>query len=155
MLKNLYIKFLYAPVSGGVGKATTGELMIMVGGVEDEIDYVRPLLNVMGQVQIAGPLGAGHAIKALNNYVSAAGLIASFEALATAKSFGISAENFLKILLKPISDECSFIIKNEKIFKEKFLNDRKKFDPKILRVISADISQMYCNINLVRCVSII
>ena len=61
----------------------------------------------------------------------------------------------LKILLKPISDECSFIIKNDKIFKEKFLNDRKKFDPKIHRVISADISQMYCNINVVRCVSII
>ena len=98
MLKNKNIKFLDAPVSGGVGKAKTGELMIMVGGVEDEIDFVRPLLNVMGQVQIAGPLGAGHAIKALNNYVSAAGLIASFEALATAKSFGISAKNFLKII---------------------------------------------------------
>ena len=98
MLKNKNIKFLDAPVSGGVGKAKTGELMIMVGGVEDEIESVRPLLNVMGQVQIAGPLGAGHAIKALNNYVSAAGLIASFEALATAKSFGISAENFLKII---------------------------------------------------------
>ena len=98
MLKNKNIKFLDAPVSGGVGKAKTGELMIMVGGVEDEIEFVRPLLNVMGQVQIAGPLGAGHAIKALNNYVSAAGLIASFEALATAKSFGISAENFLKII---------------------------------------------------------
>jgi 3-hydroxyisobutyrate dehydrogenase len=52
----------------------------------------------MGQVQIAGPLGSGHAIKALNNYVSAAGLIASFEALATARSFGINPDNFLKII---------------------------------------------------------
>ena len=77
------------------------------------------------------------------------GLATAFDALVS------NAENFLKILLKPISDECSFIIKNDKIFKEKFLNDRKKFDPKIHRVISADISQMYCNINVVRCVSII
>jgi hypothetical protein len=47
------------------------------------------------------------------------------------------------------------LIKNNKIFKEKFLNDRKNFDHKIHRVLSADISQMYCNINVVRCVSII
>jgi 3-hydroxyisobutyrate dehydrogenase len=52
----------------------------------------------MGTVQFAGPLGSGHAIKALNNYVSAAGLIASFEALATARSFGIEPRNFLKII---------------------------------------------------------
>ena len=56
------------------------------------------LFRSMGKVQFAGPLGSGHAIKALNNYVSAAGLIASFEALATARSFGIEPENFLKII---------------------------------------------------------
>ena len=70
-----------------MSRAKTGNLMIMAGGDEDEINLVKDLLSVMGQVQIAGPLGSGHAIKALNNYVSAAGLIASFEALATAKSY--------------------------------------------------------------------
>ena len=98
MLKNNSIKLIDAPVSGGVSRAKTGELMIMTGGDEDEINLVKDLLSVMGQVQIAGPLGSGHAIKALNNYVSAAGLIASFEALATARSFGIKPDNFLKII---------------------------------------------------------
>ena len=98
MLKTNGIKLIDAPVSGGVSRAKTGELMIMTGGDEDEINLVKNLLSVMGQVQIAGPLGSGHAIKALNNYVSAAGLIASFEALATARSFGINPDNFLKII---------------------------------------------------------
>jgi len=92
------LKFLDAPVSGGVARAKTGDLMIMAGGEEEGLEVVKDLLSVMGTVQFAGPLGSGHAIKALNNYVSAAGLIASFEALATARSFGIKPENFLKII---------------------------------------------------------
>ena len=97
-LKIKDIKFLDAPVSGGVSRAKIGELMIMAGGNEDHIKSVQELLSVLGKVQYAGPLGSGHAIKALNNYVSAAGLIASFEALATARSFGIEPDNFLKII---------------------------------------------------------
>jgi 3-hydroxyisobutyrate dehydrogenase len=97
-LQDKGIKFLDAPVSGGVSRAKTGNLMIMAGGKLEHIEIVENLLSVMGKVQFAGPLGSGHAIKALNNYVSAAGLIASFEALATARSFGIEPENFLKII---------------------------------------------------------
>ena len=98
ILKKRGIKFLDAPVSGGVARARTGDLMIMAGGDENLLEEVDDLLSVMGKVQFAGPLGSGHAMKALNNYVSAAGLIASFEALATARSFGIKPENFLKII---------------------------------------------------------
>jgi len=97
-LQDKDIKFLDAPVSGGVARAKIGNLMIMAGGKVEHIKIVENLLSVMGNVQFAGPLGSGHAIKALNNYVSAAGLIASFEALATARSFGIEPENFLKII---------------------------------------------------------
>ena len=75
------IEFIDAPVSGGVARAITGKLIIMVGGNEVTISKVDKILNVMGSVKRAGPLGAGHAMKSLNNYVSAAGLIASFEAL--------------------------------------------------------------------------
>ena len=74
------IEFIDAPVSGGVARAITGELIIMVGGNEVTINKVDKILNVMGSVKRAGPLGSGHAMKSLNNYVSAAGLIASFEA---------------------------------------------------------------------------
>ena len=98
ILKNRGIRFLDAPVSGGVARAKTGDLMIMAGGDEIHLKELDNLLSTMGNVQFAGPLGSGHAIKALNNYVSAAGLISSFEALATARSFGIKPENFLKII---------------------------------------------------------
>ena len=120
-LKIKDIKLLDAPVSGGVSRAKNGELMIMAGGNEDHIECVQELLSVMGKVQYAGPLGSGHAIKALNNYVSAAGLIASFEALATAKSFGIDPDNFLKIINGATGKNNTTEVKLDKfVISEKF-----------------------------------
>ena len=120
-LKNKGIKFLDAPVSGGVARAITGDLMIMAGGDEKVLEEVSDLLSVMGKVQFAGPLGSGHAIKALNNYVSAAGLISSFEALATARSFGIEPENFLKIINGATGKNNTTEVKLDKfVISEKF-----------------------------------
>jgi len=120
-LKNKDVKFLDAPVSGGVARAITGDLMIMAGGDEKLLEEVSDLLSVMGKVQFAGPLGSGHAIKALNNYVSAAGLISSFEALATARSFGIEPENFLKIINGATGKNNTTEVKLDKfVISEKF-----------------------------------
>jgi len=70
--------FVDAPVSGGVRRAADGTLAIMVGGDADIIARVEPLLAAMGKdIFRTGPLGSGHAMKALNNYVSAPGLTAS------------------------------------------------------------------------------
>ncbi len=81
-----------APVSGGVKGAQAASLTIMVGGDKTIFDRVQPLLATMGSAVFhAGPLGAGHAIKALNNYVSAAGLVATCEALIAAQHFGLDA----------------------------------------------------------------
>ena len=120
-LKIKNVKFLDAPVSGGVSRAKIGKLMIMTGGNKDHIESVQELLSVMGKVQYAGPLGSGHAIKALNNYVSAAGLIASFEALATARSFGIEPDNFLKIINGATGKNNTTEVKLDKfVISEKF-----------------------------------
>ena len=120
-LKKTGVKFLDAPVSGGVARAKTGDLMIMAGGNEKLLEEVNDLLSVMGKVQFAGPLGSGHAIKALNNYVSAAGLISSFEALATASSFGIKPENFLKIINEATGKNNTTEVKLDKfVISEKF-----------------------------------
>ena len=120
-LKNKGVKFLDAPVSGGVARAITGDLMIMAGGDEKLLEEVSDLLSLMGKVQFAGPLGSGHAIKALNNYVSAAGLISSFEALATARSFGIEPENFLKIINGATGKNNTTEVKLDKfVISEKF-----------------------------------
>jgi len=78
-----------APVSGGVKGAEAGSLTIMVGGPDEQVAAVTPLLDVLGRVRHIGPVGAGHALKALNNLMSAAHLVASSEALLAGQRFGI------------------------------------------------------------------
>jgi 3-hydroxyisobutyrate dehydrogenase len=78
-----------APVSGGVPRARDGSLTIMAGGAPAVVEAVAPILSAMGTVHRTGPLGSGHAMKALNNYVSAAGLLAVAEALIIAQRFGL------------------------------------------------------------------
>jgi 3-hydroxyisobutyrate dehydrogenase len=93
------IRFIDAPVSGGVKRAITGELAIMVGGDARVMEECRPMLEKLGnQIFYAGPLGAGHAIKALNNYVSAAGLVAACEAVIVGKRFGLDPGVIVDIL---------------------------------------------------------
>ena len=89
-LEKLGIQFIDAPVSGGVKKAIDGSLAIIVGGKKEYFEDVHPLLECMGKSIVhVGDAGAAHAVKALNNYVSAAGLIAASEALNAAKRFGL------------------------------------------------------------------
>ncbi len=92
------LRFMDAPVSGGVPRAKTGKLAIMTGGEEETVDAAAPLLRAMGdQLFHAGPLGAGHAMKALNNYVSAAGLVAAIEALRLGEAFGLDPARMTEI----------------------------------------------------------
>jgi 3-hydroxyisobutyrate dehydrogenase len=82
--------FLDAPVSGGVRRAADGTLAIMVGGDGATIDRIAALLGALGaSIFRTGALGSGHAMKALNNYVSSAGLIATVEALLIGRRFGL------------------------------------------------------------------
>ncbi|OWS69592.1 NAD(P)-dependent oxidoreductase [Polynucleobacter campilacus] len=89
-LEKLGIKFIDAPVSGGVKKAIDGSLAIIVGGKKEYFGEIHSLLECMGKSIVhVGDAGAAHAVKALNNYVSAAGLIAASEALNAANKFGL------------------------------------------------------------------
>jgi 3-hydroxyisobutyrate dehydrogenase len=91
--------FIDAPVSGGVKRAIDATLAIMVGGDAAVIDRVEPVLAAMGKdVFRTGPLGSGHAMKALNNYVSAAGLTAAVEALAVGEKFGLDPKVMTDVL---------------------------------------------------------
>ena len=64
-------------------------MTIMVGGPDDTVAALTPLLAVLGRVRKVGPVGAGHALKALNNLMSAAHLLASSEALLVGQRFGL------------------------------------------------------------------
>ena len=92
------ISLLDAPVSGGVRGAVAGTLAIMVGGDAAVARAVDLLLAPMGKRFYAGTLGAGHAIKVLNNYVSAAGLAAAGEAMIIGERFGIDPATIIGII---------------------------------------------------------
>ncbi|MGE0097405.1 MAG: NAD(P)-dependent oxidoreductase [Hydrogenophaga sp.] len=93
------ITLLDAPVSGSVAKARSGTLSIMVGGPDAAFDRVRAVLQAMGSQLIrTGEVGSAHAMKALNNYVYAAGLLATSEALLVARRMGLDLNVFADVL---------------------------------------------------------
>ena len=90
MLKANGIAMVDAPVSGARFKAKDGTLAIMAGGDKKAFQKVLPVLKTMGsEIFYCGKLGAGHAVKSLNNYLGAAGTLAGFEALLIAQRFGL------------------------------------------------------------------
>jgi len=92
------IPLVDAPVSGGVKKAIDGTLAIMVGGDPEPVSRVRPLLEVMGKVFPTGACGSGHAMKSLNNFLSAANLAVAAEAVIAGQRFGLDPANMIAIL---------------------------------------------------------
>ncbi|MGB3503535.1 MAG: NAD(P)-dependent oxidoreductase [Mesorhizobium sp.] len=98
-LGRLGLRMIDAPVSGGVSKAKTGQLAIMAGGASHDVESATPILQAMGsKVFHVGDLGAGQAMKALNNLVSAAGLLAVVEALRIGEKFGLDPARMVDVL---------------------------------------------------------
>ena len=89
-----------APVSGGVPRAVDGTLAIMAGADDDSaVDRVLPILDVLGRrVFRTGPLGSGHAMKALNNFCAAAGYAALAEALVLGRGFGLTPSTMVEVV---------------------------------------------------------
>ncbi len=92
------LNLIDAPVSGGVPGALNGTLTIMAGGDEAQIERVKPMLETMGTVFRTGPFGSGHAMKALNNYLSACGVVAASEAVVIGTRFGLDPKVMTDIL---------------------------------------------------------
>lgn len=88
-----------APVSGGVARAVTGELSILAGGDAASVDRCVPLFRVLGRETFrVGPVGSGHAMKALNNVMSAAGLLLAAETVLAGRKYGLTPEVMLDVL---------------------------------------------------------
>jgi 3-hydroxyisobutyrate dehydrogenase len=83
-------RYVDAPVSGGVRGAEAGTLTIMAGGADSDVTACAPLFEVLGAKTVhAGPVGAGDALKALNNLLSATTLLITCEAVLVARRFGL------------------------------------------------------------------
>jgi len=82
------IRVVDAPVSGGIARAETARSRSWSAGrTRNAFAVVRPVLEVLGErIFRTGPLGSGHAMKALNNFLGATAYTAAAEALAIARS---------------------------------------------------------------------
>jgi 3-hydroxyisobutyrate dehydrogenase len=93
--------YVDAPVSGAVVGAEAGTLTIMFGGTAEELARCEPFFAALGRKIVhAGPVGAGHALKALNNLLSATNFLITLEAVAAGARFGLDP----KVMVDAIND---------------------------------------------------
>ena len=90
-----------APVTGGVARAKTGELVIFAAGEPRDIDAAAPVLSMMGVVRTTGErLGDGQSIKLVNQHLCSVHLTAAAEALSLARSLGLDPAVVLPLIEK-------------------------------------------------------
>jgi 3-hydroxyisobutyrate dehydrogenase len=88
-----------APVSGGLAGARNRRLTVMFGGDPELLERCRPVLEAVGNAIVPlGAVGAGHAMKALNNLLSAIGLAAATEVVEVGRRFGLDPHVMLEVL---------------------------------------------------------
>jgi 3-hydroxyisobutyrate dehydrogenase len=95
------VRFLDAPVSGGVPGATDGTLAIMVGGEARDLEEARPALAAMGANVIhVGGVGSGEAAKLCNNLIAGVAAVAVSEAFRIAEGFGVDPKVLTDVISK-------------------------------------------------------
>jgi 3-hydroxyisobutyrate dehydrogenase-like beta-hydroxyacid dehydrogenase len=88
-----------APVTGSAPRAQDGTLTIMCGGDRADVERVRPLLEAMGSLIVyAGPLGAGQAVKLINNSVAAANAGVVAQALLVGAAQGLDLDALVEVM---------------------------------------------------------
>ena len=95
------VRFLDAPVSGGVPGAVDGTLAIMVGGDARDLEEARPALAAMGANVIhVGAVGSGEAAKICNNLIAGVAAVAVSEAFRIAEGFGVDPKVLTDVIAK-------------------------------------------------------
>jgi 3-hydroxyisobutyrate dehydrogenase len=99
MLATRGVGYLDAPVSGGTDGAVAGTLTVMVGGDAEHLELAAPVLDaVAGTVVHVGAVGAGMAVKAVNNALLAASLWAATEGLVALRAQGVDPSAALQVI---------------------------------------------------------
>ena len=95
------LRFIDAPVSGGVPRATDGTLAIMAGGAREDFDQALPALRAMGANVIhVGPVGSGEVVKLCNNLIAGVAAVAISEAFRIAEGFGVDPKVVTEVIAK-------------------------------------------------------
>ena len=94
VLKEKQIKYIDAPVSGGEPLAITGELSVMIGCDESDLEIVQSVLKPIAKSVIrVGDVGAGSVVKMANQIIVNTNIAALSEAVVLAKKFDIDLES--------------------------------------------------------------
>ncbi|MGH7391460.1 MAG: 3-hydroxyisobutyrate dehydrogenase [Candidatus Rokuibacteriota bacterium] len=95
------VRFVDAPVSGGVPRAEEGTLAIMVGGEARDVEEARPVLAALGSAVVhVGPVGAGEVAKLCNNLIAGVAAVAVSEAFRIAEGFGVDPKILTEVIAK-------------------------------------------------------
>ena len=118
---SLGMSFIDCAVSGGPRGADAGQLQSMVGGSLEVVEKALAIIKLFSKdIQHLGPIGAGHAVKSINNSLLAANLILSSEAMVALKAYGCDVEKAAKAIAggsggsKVMSDRIPNFILNRK-----------------------------------------
>ncbi len=98
-LRERGIGFVDAPVSGGPPLASTGQLTVMCGGTDEDVARARAIVAPFAAKVIhLGPVGAGHAMKAVNNALLAVNILTAAEGLVALAKAGIAPRDAVEVL---------------------------------------------------------
>jgi len=93
------VEFIDAPVSGGTTAAKAGTLTVMWGGEESVFERVRPVIEAFGKrIVHAGGIGAGDALKAVNNALLAVHILSAAEGLVVLLKAGVNPTTALEVI---------------------------------------------------------
>jgi 3-hydroxyisobutyrate dehydrogenase len=115
MAKKKSVSVVDAPVSGGAEGAEKGTLTIMAGGEKSSLEKVLPVLNCIGkEIKHVGSVGAGDTVKAVNNLLLGANMVAVAEALVLGKKAGLDPDVMFEIISKSSGSSYALTAKYEK-----------------------------------------
>lgn len=97
---SLGVRFVDAPVAGTIYPAEKGELVFLVGGKKEEVEEIKPLLNVMGKKIIhVGEAGKGTSLKIVLNLLLGNAMASFSEAINLGEGMGIAKETLLDTII--------------------------------------------------------
>ena len=129
-LEDVNVRVVDAPVSGGVARAKTGDLLIMVGGESSDVSVVQPLLNAMAaKSPVVGPKpGDGQRFKIVNQLLCGVHIAAAAEALALADSMGLDLTQVHDVLGTGAAASFMFSDRGQRMVDENFDDVRSALD---------------------------
>ena len=129
-LTNSGLRLLDAPVSGGVVRAESGDLLIMAGGPADLFEELRPVLEAMGsKVVHCGPAaGDGQSVKLVNQLLCGVHIAAAGEALAYAEALGLDPRSVFETIRHGAAASFMLEDRGERMLQRAFLPAKSAVD---------------------------